>query len=536
MTREVEELRKRIAALEAENRRLRRGMFQPRHDRTVIVPSELQPAFRVAQRTVHDYFQRVVADPAEGTIEIGDQRYVLVRASALSMDFLDSITQLYADRGPREAHRIGKSLLFDIAHSLGISDARNFHDKMGLDDPVARLSAGPVHFAYCGWALVDIKPESNPVPGEDYVLLYDHPSSFEAASWVQAGRTARSPVCIMNAGYSSGWCEESFGIELTAVEVSCQARGDPTCTFVMAPPGRIAGIISERFGGSCPDVEDASLYIPTYFDRKRSEEALQRKAEELQRAYEELAAAHRELKETQAKHIQAGRLASIGELAAGVAHELNSPLQVIQGYATLLVEELEGLPAPVSRELAGFTKKVTKISSASERCKVIVDDLLALSRHSGGVMRAVRLADVVKATFDLIGGHFRLRGVEAEVDVPADLEVWGNANQLQQVVTNIAMNSMQAMESCGGRDRTVRVRGSLREEMAVLEIADSGPGIPEEHLDKLFDPFFTTKPTGQGTGLGLSIGYGIVKSHGGQIGIDSSPRGTVVRITLPTPG
>jgi signal transduction histidine kinase len=533
MANEVEDLRRRVAALEAENQRLRAGMFQPSQERTVLVPSELESAFRVAQRTVHEYFQHVVADPAEGTIEIGDQRYVLVRASALSMDFLDSITHLYADRGPREAHEIGKSLLFDIGHSLGISDARNFHDKMGLVEPVARLSAGPVHFAYCGWALVDIKPESNPVPDEDYFLVYDHPYSFEAASWLQAGRTAQTPICIMNSGYSSGWCEESFGIELTAVEVSCQARGDPTCTFVMAPPTRIAEIIAERYSGSYPDAGEASLFIPTYFDRKRAEEALQQNARELQRAYEELEATHRELKETQARHIQAGRLASIGELAAGVAHELNSPLQVIQGYATLLVEELDALPASMSRELVGFSKKATKISSASERCKVIVDDLLSLSRHSRGARSELRIADVITATFDLIGGHVR-QHVIVEFDVPPDLTVWGNANQLQQVVTNIALNSIQAMEH-GDRDSVLRVRCRRADGSVVLEIADTGPGIPEEHLEKLFDPFFTTKPTGRGTGLGLSIAYGIVKSHGGQINVESSGRGTLVRITLPTP-
>src|SRR5690606_26670921 len=110
------------------------------------------------------------------------------------------------------------------------------------------LSHGPVHFAYTGWALVDIKPSSTPVPSDDYCLVYDHPYSFEAASWLRAGRHSEGPVCIMNAGYSSGWCESSFGLELTAIEVSCKARGDATCSFVMAPPHRIAARVREHFG------------------------------------------------------------------------------------------------------------------------------------------------------------------------------------------------------------------------------------------------------------------------------------------------
>jgi len=378
---------------------------------------------------------------------------------------------------------------------------------------------------------VDIKPESSPVPGEDFFLIYDHPYSFEASSWLQAGRSADSPHCIMNAGYSSGWCEQSFGIELTAVEVSCRARGDPSCTFVMAPPSRIAGRLEEHFGAANDAERTGEIYIPTYFDRKRAEEAVREQAEELRQAYEKLNAAHQELKATQVEAIQSGRLASIGALAAGVAHELNSPLCVVQGYANLLVEQLA--LGVVEADFGSLARKVNKIKTASERCKVIVDDLLAFSRQSKGAMCRVVVADVVKQTFDLIGVHFRRARIGLHFDVPAEVAVWGNSSQLQQVVTNIAMNSAQAMDRTG----ELRVRVAPAPEdggQVLLEISDTGPGIAGEHLDRIFDPFFTTKPPGEGTGLGLAIVYGIVESHGGQINVDTTVgSGTTFRIVLP---
>jgi hypothetical protein len=184
------------------------------------VPKEMQPLFDKAQKIVGDYFSDLYHDPEKGTIEIQDQRYVLVRASALSYDFLNTIQKLYADRGEEEATSIGRNFLFDIAHVIGLEDAKNFNKKMKLKDPISKLSAGPVHFAYSGWAFVDILPESKPSPDENFYLKYNHPYSFEADSWIKSKEKTDFPVCSMNAGYSSGWCEQSYGIELTSVEIS----------------------------------------------------------------------------------------------------------------------------------------------------------------------------------------------------------------------------------------------------------------------------------------------------------------------------
>ena len=195
---EVEVLLQRILELEQQNALLRRDFHHLPKGDSVIVPEEMKPLFDLAQQTVGEYFRDLKMDPGKGTIEINDQRYVLVRASTLSIDFLNTVQKLYADRGNAEALTIGKNFLFDISHVIGLNDARNFHAKMNLTDPIAKLSAGPVHFAYTGWAFVDILPESHPTPDDDFYLHYRHPYSFEADSWNRSGQTADTPVCIMN--------------------------------------------------------------------------------------------------------------------------------------------------------------------------------------------------------------------------------------------------------------------------------------------------------------------------------------------------
>ena len=213
-------LKKRIRELEKENTALRK---KPKgfsaSGNTVLVPEKIKPLFDEAEKTVGEYFSHLKFDPAHGSIEIHDERYVLVRASALSHDFLTTIQQLYADRGEKKAMAIGKEFLFDIAHVIGVNDARRFHAEMNLTDPISKLAAGPVHFAYTGWAFVDILPESKPSPNDDYYLIYHHPYSFEADSWLRAKKKSKTPVCVMNAGYSSGWCEESFGIQIGRAHV-----------------------------------------------------------------------------------------------------------------------------------------------------------------------------------------------------------------------------------------------------------------------------------------------------------------------------
>jgi signal transduction histidine kinase/CheY-like chemotaxis protein len=247
---------------------------------TVIVPAALAPAFEAAEAFVRRYFADRTEDPAHGTLAISGERYILVRAASMSVEFFDLVRKLYADRGDAEAERVAMHLLYDVAHAIGKADARAFHARLGVTDPVERLSTGPVHFAYAGWATVAIDPRSAPAPDDGYVLVYDHPWSFEADAWLRAGRHAEGPTCVMNAGYSSGWCSESFGFELVAAAVTCRARGDARCRFVMAPPARIEQRVAEVLAHEPEAV--APVRIPAFFARKDAEERLRRENEALE--------------------------------------------------------------------------------------------------------------------------------------------------------------------------------------------------------------------------------------------------------------
>ena len=198
---------------------------------TVSVPEQFRPIFSKAQQYVEQYFSQRVEDPRHSSILISGERYILVRAASMSVEFFDLVTSLYQDKGPEEARKVASNLLFDVAHAIGKADARSFHEKMGVTHPIERLSVGPIHFSFSGWSFVEILPESHPSPDQNCFLIYDHLFSFELDAWRQHGRKVEQPVCVMSAGYASGWCEESFGIRLVAVEVECQAMGDAHCRF-----------------------------------------------------------------------------------------------------------------------------------------------------------------------------------------------------------------------------------------------------------------------------------------------------------------
>jgi len=236
---------------------------------TVNVPEAFAPIFEKAQEYVSKYFSLKSQDPTKGTIEIFGERYILVRAASMSVDFYETIRNLFKGGGTEEAVHIARSILFDIAHTVGKMDARNFHKKMNLKDPIEKLSAGPIHFAYTGWAYVDIFPESKPAPDDNFCLIYDHPFSFESDAWIRAGKHTDIPVCIMNAGYSSGWCEESFGLSLVAAEIMCKAKGDEACRFVMAHPSRIDEFIQDYLKLTPEISQNVTNYrVPDLYERK----------------------------------------------------------------------------------------------------------------------------------------------------------------------------------------------------------------------------------------------------------------------------
>ena len=255
--------------------------------KTVRVPPPFEPLFEQAQEYVGRFFSERRDIPEQAKIEVFGQRYMLVRARAMSVEFFEMIQRLYRDKGQDEALGVARSLLFDIAHAMGLADANDFAERMNLQDPIARLSAGPIHFSHAGWAFVDIFPESRPSPDENFYLIYDHPYSFESDSWISAGKRTDYPVCVMNAGYSSGWCEASFGVPLVSSEILCRAKGDDHCRFIMAHPSRIQGYIHEYLHGQPHLASHVTRYeIPGFFSRKKQEDELRSREEQYRGIFE----------------------------------------------------------------------------------------------------------------------------------------------------------------------------------------------------------------------------------------------------------
>ncbi len=203
------------------------------------VPEPMVPLFEQAEAYVKNYFDSYTWNKGEGTITIGEERYIFVRAKSLRVDFekhIGSALGLPEDM----AETATNNFLYILGKSIGQEDAKHFCETQNVEDPIAKLAAGPIHFNYSGWAYVDIFPESKPSPDENYFLTYDHPYSFECEAYIsEKGATAKKPVCVMNAGYSAGWCSESFGLELDAKEILCCARGDHACRFVMGVKAKL---------------------------------------------------------------------------------------------------------------------------------------------------------------------------------------------------------------------------------------------------------------------------------------------------------
>lgn len=249
--------------------------------------------------------------------------------------------------------------------------------------------------------------------------------------------------------------------------------------------------------------------------------------------FDEINRAYEKLKLTQQQLVQAGKLAAVGELAAGVAHELNNPIGGILGYAQYAMEKLNKGAEITQQDLESFRKYLDYIQQGSQRCKLIVENLLRFSHADSSRFGSVDINRVLEGSFTFTEHKLKLDGVEVIKDFGPGLPTLrGNANQLEQVFTNMIINAGKAMPQ-GGK---LWVSSGYDPENSIVrvEFTDTGCGIPEENLNKIFDPFFTTRKPGEGTGLGLSVSYGIVKNHQGRIHVESRVgEGTRFIISLP---
>ena len=262
-------------------------------------------------------------------------------------------------------------------------------------------------------------------------------------------------------------------------------------------PSRELEHLRDAFGGMVENLREAR-------------ESIARQVDEERRIRQELELLQQQL-------IRQERLAAIGVLLSGIAHELNNPLQAISGFAELLQREPD-LRTDVRADLALIKKE-------SGRASAIIRNLSRFSRQQGSKAGAVYLRDVVASVVELRQRRFQEQNVALEVDDQSSQPTLAVMTELQQVLLNFVINAEQALGTMTTGARRIAIRTRDTDTGVVLEVEDSGPGVRREDESKLFQPFFTTKPVGEGTGLGLSVSYGIVRSYGGTIGYRGAPGG-----------
>jgi PAS domain S-box-containing protein len=236
-------------------------------------------------------------------------------------------------------------------------------------------------------------------------------------------------------------------------------------------------------------------------------------------------AGEKKLKEALVQINRSEKMAALGQLAAGVAHEVNNPLTGILIYANLALEGLD--------QANPLRKYLTSVINDTERCKNIVKDLLAYSRQTSPAKEMFQVDSLIEQSLTFIRDQKRFMNIELVKHMSDDMMlIHADKSQLSQVIINLVMNAIDAMNRKG--TLTFRTYRDKPHKKAYIEVSDTGCGIPEENLSKIFDPFYTTKGPEKGTGLGLSTSYGIVKENGGRISIkETSSKGTTFLIELP---
>jgi len=222
--------------------------------------------------------------------------------------------------------------------------------------------------------------------------------------------------------------------------------------------------------------------------------------------------------------IHSERLSAVGQLVAGVAHEINNPLQAVMGFAELLID---------AERRPDVRADLLQIRTDAGRAAKIVHNLLLFARRETLERSVADLNEIVRSTLALRAFDYRTRRLTLQQEIAADVPlIVANREQVQQVLVNLLLNAEQAIKT-SGQPGTISVRTGEMNGAAFVDVADSGPGVPPETAGKVFEPFFTTKPMGEGTGLGLSVSLGIAEAHGGSLRLVPSARGACFRLTLP---
>lgn len=324
--------------------------------------------------------------------------------------------------------------------------------------------------------------------------LAEHERRMRAQVFLSAGVLALMGGILV-------WLLISRPIRRLIAGVNVLGRGDLSYRFRLARKDEI-GALARAFDQMAEQVESANRTL---------EERIRRKSRELEAAQEKL--------------IHTEKLASLGQLAAAVAHEINNPLAGIYTYARLL-EKKAALSGPP-------LEWVQTIQRESRRCGQIANNLLVFARKQPTQMAPADLRTIVAHTLAALGHKLLGNRIEVIQEIPELPPIRCDASQIQQVLTAIIVNALDAIGSQPGKPGRLRIRAGLSEEGRVdIALTNNGPAIPREVLPHIFEPFFSTKPVASGVGLGLAVAYGIVKQHGGDIQVETGEE-TTFHVLLP---
>lgn len=273
----------------------------------------------------------------------------------------------------------------------------------------------------------------------------------------------------------------------------------------------------------------AAVHRYRLFERLRNEKL------EIERAYEEISDLNEqlemkimELRRTRDRLVESEKQAAIGELSAGLCHEINNPISIILNRIECLRMEAKelGLPAVVMKDLDVIYSCAAKVSST-------IQDLLIFSRHHSSEVGEINLKKLIEGVIGMLQRNLQMNSCSVQLSLSPDtLYVYGDSDRLEQVFRNLLSNAIDAMP--GGGSIVIETERSVERAGVIVRVKDEGEGIPEQNLHRIFDPFFTTKRLGKGSGLGLSICYGIMKNHRGDISAQSTPgKGSTFSLYLP---
>ena len=453
--------------------------------------------------------------PEEGKILLGGERVILFQQKAFG-----SLSKLLYEHLGDE---LEKSILYKYGYQAAQRNfdifKKNFTD---LKDPKL-LALGPKLHAWEGVLKVKLDHMTFDLEKQKFSAKAIWANSYEGENYVENfGASSDSGCCKSLAGYASGWCTSFCGFHVIGMETKCIGKGDDTCEFEIKDLQSWNGEVDQNLEYLNNDHES----ILKRFER--SNEKLNHLNENLEN---EVKLRTEQISAQQVKMLETAKLGALGEMAGGIAHEINNPLAIIKTRTEILLNRIE--KDQISKD--EVIRFLSNIEKTAERLGSVVKGLRNLSRSNDVDKAGVfNLNDVLADVVGISQEKFKSAGIAFEYKpLPEDILLHGSSVQIGQIIINLMNNAYDAViesEQAAIEIRTEKIGDEIR-----FQIFDSGKKPEEDIIDKLFNPFFTTKEVGKGTGLGLSISHSIAEKFGAKLFFDKSSDRTCFSLIFPIP-